>query len=303
MLESVIMKRILLSFPIFVITFTIGHLLLSRFETSPVTVTHLETISEASPQTEVKPGSQINPNDAEYVPEFFELQSDYWYEDYGDDNLVDLFRTSAVYRESEVIAKTGETWLTLFERNGKYSFVRSKAAVQPLRTTSYVGDENEVHLSFDKPGNPIIAVNKLKAMRPGPVSIAYHAPSSAESRIRGLSADEMKDGYKRYLKVGESWYTLRVSYGLAKDGTKVGVLILEYDGVTQVIAQNYHEPGYGSIIGSLYLAGDLDNDGKLDLYFDWFNEKGAWAVTLYLSSAAKPDELIRPVATFSMAGC
>ena len=49
--------------------------------------------------------------------------------------------------------------------------------------------------------------------------------------------------------------------------------------------------------------GDLDNDGKLDLYFDEFNEKGYFGVSLYLSSEAEKGKLVKVVATFGTAGC
>ena len=74
--------------------------------------------------------------------------------------------------------------------------------------------------------------------------------------------------------------------------------------MSQVIKQTYHVPSdERDIVGSLLWAGDLDGDGKLDLYFDEFNEKGFTATELHLSSLAKSGELVKLAASFGMAGC
>ena len=53
----------------------------------------------------------------------------------------------------------------------------------------------------------------------------------------------------------------------------------------------------------LLWAGDIDRDGKLDLYFDQFNEKGFFGVDLYLSSLAADGDLLGLAAGFGSAGC
>ena len=296
------MKRLFLGFPVFLVAFLIGYALAPKdriaFVNHPTPTE--QTVRPETDALSIVPSAPL----VDFVPEFRDLPN---YDDIAypesTDSLIDVFETGGVYRESEVIAKSGETWLTLFELNGKYSLMSSKAKVQRKRTISYPGDEYDVRLTFDKPGMPIFAAKNLKALKSGPVTTVYHRPSWKEIDRRNLPIDSMKTGYKRQFSLNENWYTLRVSQAMSKDETKTGVLVLEYDGIAQVIAQNYHEPGYGEIIGDLLWVGDLDNDGKLDLYFDHFNEKGGFSVGLYLSSEADPGKLVKLAATFGTAGC
>lgn len=295
------MKRLFLGFPAFLVAFLIGYAVAPKDRIELVNHT---APTEQTVRSETGASSIPSPPLVEFVPELRDLPN---YDDIvypeSADRLIDVFETGGIYRESEVVAKSGETWLTLIESKGKYSLTRSKAKVQRKRTISYPGDEYDVRLTFDKPGVPIIATRNLEALKPGPVTTIYHRPSWKEIDRRNLPIDAMKTGYKREFNLNENWYTLRVSQGLSKDGTVIGVLLIELDGVSQMIAQNYHDPEYGETIGDLLWVGDLDSDGKLDLYFDEFNEKGYFGVGLYLSSEAEPGQLVKLVATFGMAGC
>lgn len=296
------MNRVFIGLISFVATFMIGILLVPDIaETRNNPVAKIETAA-SSPAANV--AIPVSVKEKRFVPEFQDLPNhdEIAYPE-ATNNLIDVLETGAIYRESEVIAKTDEKWLTLFERNGKYSLMMSSTRVTKKRTQSYPGDEYDVQLSFDNPGVPIFAIKNLKPVNPGPVTTVYHRPSWKEIKRRNLPIDAMKTGFKREFNLNDNWYTLRVSRGLSRDGTTVGILVLEHDGISQVIAQNYYEPGYGEIIGDLLWVGDLDSDGKLDVYFDEFNEKGYFGVGLYLSSSAEPGKLVKLVATFSTAGC
>lgn len=54
---------------------------------------------------------------------------------------------------------------------------------------------------------------------------------------------------------------------------------------------------------SLLFAGDLDRDGKLDLLFDTTDHYNVSRPTLFLSSQAKPGELLHRVAQYESVGC
>jgi hypothetical protein len=219
------------------------------------------------------------------------------------DDLIDLFETDGLLRESEAVAKSGEEWTVLFEQNGTYSLKRSTAKVVRKRTTSYPGDENDVQLSFSSVGVPIFAIRNLRAVRRGPVTTLYHRPSEAEIDRRHLPIGSMQTGYKQDFNLNGSFYTLRVSRGLGQNGKTVGLLVLDHNGISQIIARTFYDSSSGEIIGRLLWVGDLDGDGKVDFYFDRDNEIGAFQVGLYLSSRAKPGELIRLAALFGTAGC
>lgn len=233
-----------------------------------------------------------------FTPEFTDLP-DFADIEYPTSNaeLIELFEMEGIYHESEVLAKTGETWIVLFEQNGKYSLKSAKAKVQNLKTVSYPGDESDVRLTFDKPGIPIFAFKNIKSIKPGPVTTLYHRPSWEEISRRNLPITSMGMGFRQEFYLGKNDYTLRVSQGRTRSGIESNVLVLESNGVSQVVARN---PGD---IGALFWVGDIDNDGKLDLLFDADNEKGYFAMFLHLSSEAEDGKLVKWVATFEFAGC
>lgn len=244
------------------------------------------------------------PTPDDFVAEFSDLPRD---EDLVFPNFYERFfdfhNTDGLVRKSETVAKNGETWLVMFERNGKYEIQPSKARITQLRSISYAGDETDARVRFPGKGKPVLAFRNIKNIKPGPVDTVYLQPTWEEIDRRNLPIDSMKTGFKRELDLNGKWYTLRVSTGLTADGKKIGVLVLEHDGVQQVIARNYFEDGSGTIIGDLLWAGDIDGDEKLDLYFDNYSEKGGFSGGLYLSTHADEGEMLKLVALFGYGGC
>ena len=105
------------------------------------------------------------------------------------DSLIDVLGHAGVYRESEIIAKSGQYWLGLFEENGKARLVSSRVGVKRLQTKSYPGDDHDVRLQFDRLGLPFIAVRNIKNLKAGPVTTIYQRPSRTK-----LSAEICQSG-------------------------------------------------------------------------------------------------------------
>lgn len=293
------MKKFLYCIPVFFVAFALGLIIAPGLRTSVPQPEILSPVVEQLPAAEKS--NAVAAADP-YIAEFTNLSNfDFCggFEPSG--QLIDVLESGAKYRKSEVVAKTGETWLTLFEQNGKYELKNAKAKVKQLRTTSYVGDENDAALSFDKKGTAVFAIKGLPKLKPGKITTLYHAPTWDEISRRNLDINYMGENYKRDFELDGTWYTLRVANGRTEDGTKARVLVLEHEGSHQILRRIYHD-GYMPI-GRLLWVGDLDRDGKLDLYFDEFNEKGYFSVELFLSSEAEPNELVRAAAGFFLAGC
>ncbi len=297
------LKRIVAVFVILLAVFGLGYFFALQNSRDSIQTGSPGNVIENKRIAEYSNSSTIHGTQTEFVPEFRDLPNVDELEWPETDNLIDIFQIGGIYRESEVIAKTGETWLTLFEHNGKYSLVNARAHVQKLKTISYPGDEFDVRLTFDSPGVPILAVRNIKSLRPGPVTILYNRPSSEEINRRNLPIAYMEEGYKRDFNLNESWYTLRVSSGIAMDGMKLGVLVLEHENQKQVVYSAPSVPSEKIYIGDLFWAGDIDRDGKLDIYIDAYNEKGGQGGMLFLSSEAEPNRLVKLVASFETAGC
>jgi hypothetical protein len=216
--------------------------------------------------------------------------------------LIELL-DDGIYRRSEVVAKNGESWMVLIDNGGELSVYPRKAKVKKLSSVSWPGEERDAKLSFDHSGKPFFAIKNLNTVKKGPVTTLFHLKRWAENEDGSPDFVEISDGFRREFTIGARTYILRTSRGITMDHTKVAVLLLESEGTTQILKQIRHFGGDRDIFGSLLWVGDMDGDGKLDLYFDEFNEKGYTATELHLSTQAEPGKLVGLAADFGMAGC
>lgn len=220
-----------------------------------------------------------------------------------DGSLIEMFE-GGIYRRSEIYVKNGQSWLVLAKsERGEYTLTAATASVKLPNSISWPGDEKDAQLSFKTNRRIVFAIRGIDGITSGPATTLFDQPDSVN--IEGHSAtEELSDGYKREFVLGPSSTTLRTSRGVSKDGTKLAVLVIESQGSRQVIKRVYHVPTDNrDIIGSLHWAGDIDRDGKLDLYISEFNEKGYTRTELYLSSHAKPGDLVGLAAVFAASGC
>lgn len=242
------------------------------------------------------------PLNNEFIPEFRELPDfDEIENRKAEGKLMDLLE-DGIYRRSEVAAKNGEEWLVFVKGPSGYSLQRSAATVKELDSVSWPGEEKDAQVIFKVKEKPILALRNISNVNVGSVSTLFQRGVWEEGYDQ--ASQEMATGYRRTFAIGGSEHVLRVSRGLTQDGTKVAVLVLESRGTAQILKYAPHSPDDGrDIIGSLLWVGDMDRDGKLDLYFDEFNEKGSTGTELHLSSHAGGGQLVGLVANFGLAGC
>lgn len=201
-------------------------------------------------------------------------------------NIFDIYE-DGIYPESDHIAKNREEWFVLTENDGAYSLKKSRASVRPSSDPGWYDDVPNVDLSFPLKGVQMFAVRDIPGLAPGSVDTLHWDDGTDET------IEEIADGYRREFVLNGQSYILRTSRGLTLDGTKAAVLVLELNGRSQVIKQiHYSSQGERNVIGSLLWAGDLDGDGKLDLYFREFMEKCGTYVELHLSSRAENGNFV-----------
>lgn len=206
-----------------------------------------------------------------------------------------------MFRESEVVARQGQSWFVLFERDNNYELALAKARVKKLKTYSW-GDERDVELTFDKPGSPIFAFRNFKKVRSGEITSLFHRPSFSELDRRGFDVGSMKDGYKQEFFLEGRNHVLRVSNGLSKGGKELAVLVLESGDNKQVVFSDYkNEPDFE--LGNLLWVGDIDRDGELDFVIEPYSEKGGYSAFLFISSEAATGDFVKFAAAFGLAGC
>lgn len=295
--EVLPMKRWAFGFLAFLSTLGIGTAVAVSFvfssETERVSEPILETVQVSVIQTDSKDDS---------VPEFRDLP-DFDQIKYRKPpgNLIHILG-DGVYRRSDVVAKSGETWMVL-TKNHNFSISKHKADVKYLNSESWPGDEKDAMLSFPTlPTPPLIAMKNVRGVKPGPILTFYDSNWATDDHTESDDS-QLSTGYNRKFVIGTREFVLRTGLGITRDGSKAHVLVLEADGVKQLVKQMPYFGGEMEIIGSLLWAGDMDGDGKLDLYFDEFNEKGFTATELQLSTYAENGKLVGLAADFGMPGC
>ncbi|MBK9164931.1 MAG: hypothetical protein IPM21_13700 [Acidobacteria bacterium] len=204
------------------------------------------------------------------------------------------------YSRSELLVKQGETWLGFYSDRSKMRLAETTVKRMPRHGYLGPGDEPYDWLKYDKKGDLVFLLNGISGLKPREVPTLFRKDDPAEGMF-------LEQGFRRNFSLSGSEYVLRVAAGLQRDGGTVNVLVLESENRSQIVTFNrfYKDDNtlYNSI-GELLWVGDMDGDGKLDLYFSDFGfEKGGFGSNLYLSSPAKDGNLVEWVAGFNSAGC
>jgi hypothetical protein len=116
---------------------------------------------------------------------------------------------------------------------------------------------------------------------------------------------ELKVGAKVSFRLGKDSYGL--TYRCSADACTCA-LVLAHGGVEQdlvIVRARQYEGSFDllDVMHHVHLAGDLDHDGRLDLIANLSTHYNETRPTLWLSSAAKPGQLVGKTAELPMTGC
>jgi hypothetical protein len=214
---------------------------------------------------------------------------------------VRLVETGGVFHGDEVSARTGETWLGLYVSKGGSSLAPSVVRVEPAEdpiSNEGPGNMDGKVVSVKRKGEPVFLIRGAHALKPGPVVTSY------------VGETNLTDGSNVAVRLAGAEYALSVVTahkgaapvpGVTFDDSK---LILSRGALTQVI---YDLGGKGDETETAYWkllwAGDLDGDRRLDLYVQVSGHYNIIERKLFLSSRARPKQLVRELAEFSTSGC
>lgn len=211
-------------------------------------------------------------------------------------NLIELNETDGAISDIDYDLKKGERWQVLTKNVNSYTIQHS--TTRPSKSKNGMFEPR-----FDVKGKPLFAFKNIKNLKPGKANIVYQ-----RFPVRGSNDDKTEHHWlkqndiREYILNGTTW-RLRVSRGLTKDGTRVGVLLLS-DGKFEQVVDYYHLWDFAeNNMGDVILAGDLDNDGKLDLYLASTSSEESQSTLLYLSSHAKGKNHVKLVASYWYGGC
>jgi hypothetical protein len=189
----------------------------------------------------------------------------------------------------------GPGWIGFFPHGKDFQWKRTP--LYSKRTRDQTLDEpghrwtGRMFWTHAKPG-PLFLVKGIQGLVRIPVKTIWKADPSDQ---RG----DLETGWSHELKLPGHNYRLQVlnpepnAQGLGKGAS----LVLTEGQISQVL---YALPDGGNDpIWELLWIGDLDGDGKLDLYLSLSSHYNVNTRHLFLSSRAKPGELVSDVAKFS----
>jgi len=227
-----------------------------------------------------------------------------------------LVETGEGFHGDEIHARNGERWLGLYVTKRGSFLAESKVTVR--RVIDAVADDDPRRptgksVSVDRRQRPILLVKNARMLKPGAASTIYRG-SEDEKHLLGV-------GTQLKLKLNGLDYQLKVVSKKPRpkncqDCLPIDARLMLNAGASAQVIFNLDEylkkewgqepiPSEDEIeTPAWYLlwAGDVDGDGKLDLYLA-LNGYNFSEHILLLSSQANPKQLVREIARFRMTGC
>lgn len=203
---------------------------------------------------------------------------------------IELEEPGVVYRD-RLTVKTGEQWLGLSVTEAGSQLNTYRLTVKQL-DPEFEGNGG-MEISTDSPLQPIFLLKGASMLFPGPVVTAFDGSNVESSK-------PLEGGSPVELYLGGSVYSLEVSgSGDDSECSSGGLphnarLVLKSGDRAQTVYSLGWHCGDESL-WRLIWAGDLDGDGKLDLYLD-FGEMYFYEKRLLLSSQAAKGQLVKDVA-------
>jgi hypothetical protein len=214
---------------------------------------------------------------------------------------VHLIETGQFHKE-EIAARTGERWLALYVHKGlaelRYSKIRV-TRVFDLVVDEVDGEKTGKKVSVASSRPPVFLLKPSKRLKAGPVFSIF---LDKESDRKPLEESPV------LLQLGKKSYVLKVVASENGSGNCIqsvfprnARLVLVSGNSSQTL---YTLEDCGDIPSwNLLWAGDLDRDGKLDLYMSVTQHYNTSERRLFLSSHSGKGQLVKEVTAFVISGC
>jgi hypothetical protein len=202
------------------------------------------------------------------------------------------------FHGNEVDAKTGEKWLGLHISDKASMLLNYEVTVEPVHDPIMDEEDQKTgkEVKVDLPVEPLFLVD-AEWIEAGTVQTIFKGDYESLARTAPVT-----------LKLGDTSYELKVIG--SDEGEKCGTdglpknakLVLTSGEFSQVLYALKEECG-SDPYWHLVWAGDLDGDGKLDLYLNVNQHYNTSQKKLFLSSPAGEGQLVEEIAEFVTSGC
>lgn len=199
------------------------------------------------------------------------------------------------YHNEELKARSGKMWMGLFAtKPGQYELKSTKMTWKLVNDPVIDEDpkaKTGMEVKITDKRDPLALIDGVPELKAGAVTTS---PTYSKEHL------DLKDKVK--LKLGSNEYTMSVRGKVKEKEYRVNYeIVLESGGIKQTVVK--HKQIGAESAPSLLWAGDLDRDGKIDLIMDTTDNYNCRILTLFLSSKAKPGQLVKQVASHLSTGC
>lgn len=207
------------------------------------------------------------------------------------------------FHGDEINARSGEYWLGLFVRGRRTTLRYSRISVSRVfdDVTDYgTGRKTGKRVGVNSSTTPLLLISPATALSPGPVITVFQ--NEPEPFNRGL------EKFSTTLRLNHRQYVLKVvapdkaARMCPDNGFPENARLVLTSRRSEQVLYTLDECG-NEPIWYLVWAGDLDHDGKLDLYVNVTQHYDISERRLFLSSHARKGRLVREVASFVTGGC
>lgn len=203
------------------------------------------------------------------------------------------------FHRDEPVARDGERWLALRVEGGEAALIATRVRVQAVEDPLVDAPGERSGREIDAPVKGVLVFLRGDGLVEGPVAFA---PIDAMDDPRGA------------LHFNGRAYRIEThcNPGVVREGQQqlACEIALVQGARRQVLAKmgGYRTPEGVDVMGDdatprLLFAGDLDRDGRLDLVLDTTWHYNVSRPTLFLSSLARDDEVVREAAANASVGC
>jgi len=220
----------------------------------------------------------------------------------NDTSGVGLLETG-VFHGNEVTAQTGERWLGLYVEGESSVLLPYRLTVDTVFDDIVdhgTGQKTGKEVTIDLPLEPLFLLNGATMLSAGSIGTVFgDGERTTASSLTPSSPIELKlagDSYQLEV-IGAENGTNCSDQQLARHAR----LVLKLGEKTQTLYSLEdcgNDPGW-----ALLWAGDLDRDGKLDLYVNVSQHYNVSERRLFLSSRASAGQMVKEIAQFITVGC